>query len=290
MGNFLRSFKYHLVLGKLLGVVFFSDKNETANFSDFLWIIPLLSVYFYTIFRRLIYFPLTLIQNELLQIGDHLYVIVSNLSFVFRILYYLVKQNSLRKLLSKLDDFDMCPKPKTFYKMKSIKLLLHLFCFALITTYNSFSWQNTPWVVIFLYVIGSYSYFLHEIFACEIYQNLYDQFQFINGKVLKISNHNQEQRNLNPKEYVRSLKKWIKLHQEFTKLSSETITLFGLPILANTIFSLSSLVITIFFWKFLILDGNYLGLLSMVWNATMLVIFAWPVQKWTGIQTEVSFI
>lgn len=289
MGIFLETFKYHLVLGKLFGFIFFpiDDKNESCFV--FLWIVPFAIIYFYATIKGAILIP-RLFTQTVLYVEDIEFIIVSQLTSIFNVLYCFVQRRGFQRLLQKLDRFDGRLEYKTLDRKKTRLASLALTLgFLLATDATSTYFRREPVFLFALFNIGSTVFLIHQYIICEIYNKLFEQIQFINGNILTIIIRNFLQPIRSPIVSSNVLTKFIKLQKEFTNICKETNELFGFPILLNLTFSLTMLIVSTYNLKLKLFQYDFLAELGVqIWSAVTIIAVVWSIKLWTSIENEVS--
>lgn len=290
--GFLERFKYHLVLGKLIGFVFFPSKKSNTNSFALIWITPFLIVYLCGTINGITLYPEILTQEKFIQLGDIGILLVGHFSIILRILYYFIKRKTLPELLDKIDRFDDHLKLKRVGKKEKQKLIFLLLIFVLIVV-NDFvitTISKENFFLSFLFVIGICIVVLHQFFIYEILNKLLEQFQIINKQIFWCNPANKMQvisKQNNPKNFFRVS---LKLRQNVFMICEEANHFFGFPILVNITFALVMAIVSVYYFKTTFSTNIYLQIpRTQIWNLATFTVTIWSIQQWILIENEVSF-
>lgn len=285
MGSFLRRFKYHLVLGRLFGFVFFSNENKNGSFIDLCWIVPFGIFYFYATVKGVIVLPAILV-NEALPVADFGLVTVAHLTLISRSIYYFVQKNRFQKLLKKLDELDDRLETIEADQNEGTKLQYFVPMFLLISAVDVISCcvRKFSFFLYFLYTTALSVFLLHEFFVNEMLRQHLQQIRVVNRKFSLRSEFDTQNR------MMTLLEEAVKSYWEFAGISKEANDFFGFVILMDTNLSLAVLIVTVYLLKSAGTNHDFpMALRLHTWTLVTLVIMFWSTKLWTSIEREVRY-
>lgn len=289
MIDFIKSLKWYLIFGKIFGIVFFSLETTRSN-TDYLYFIPYLFIYVFSITYRLMFQKfLYHNKNNLLAIVENLTDNFMILSQLLSLLYFYYHRNDFKTHIIQLNDHSIKSSNRRNHKARYIKRL------------------SLAIVIIFVIVdvaINSYINFsFYCIFLTPIRTMIFEQ-----SLILKIIDENKKQINeLN--RYLQNLKACIvrnnhydildylkckySYYRKAIILTERTNRLCGIPLLFNMLNTLLITVSLLNYFQHNVRGSNKYDLkffINYTWFIIIIIKLYDIINKWSSIIKTVSFV